>query len=169
MKKGQIISLDFIFSIVLVILALGLLVRISEANNYRMKQEELFNELQRIGRTASVVLTDSEEFTCEVQDLSGTMLYNAINCLDLTKLNSKLSGVNAKANLLIPAEFEFKATIGANTWQSAPLNEANTPFYYSEERKIITHNGAMTKAEMENCFKNGCSEEKLKIWVWRSP
>jgi len=168
MEKGQIISLDFVFSLVLVVLALGLLVRVSEANNYRMKQEEIFGELQRVGRVASASLANSEEFTCQVNDIGGAPIYNPVNCIDKGELNGKLGPGLGKSDLRMSNEFEYKIAIGAETWESAPLDEDNTPNYYSEKRKVIVNNGAMTKAEMENCMETGCAEETLTLWVWRS-
>ncbi|MFH1663371.1 MAG: hypothetical protein ABH986_00925 [archaeon] len=68
MKKGQLISLDFIMSLVLVVLAIGIIMQLSEVENYNFKDKELKDETQAIGKAASVLLVNSPRTTCELVD-----------------------------------------------------------------------------------------------------
>ncbi len=68
MKKGQLISLDFIMSLILVVLAIGLVMQLSEIENYNFKDKELRDETRIMGKTASVLLVNSPKIVCEMVD-----------------------------------------------------------------------------------------------------
>mgnify|MGYP000320182975 CR=1 FL=1 len=53
MKKGQIISLDFIISLVLLVMAVGLVMQLSEIENYNFKDKELKDDVMIMGKTAA--------------------------------------------------------------------------------------------------------------------
>ncbi len=165
-KKGQIVSLDFVFSLVLVMLALGLVMRAAEANNYKMKQDELFWETQRVGRVASAMLLNHEDFSCEVQDEGGIKLYNIINCADKGRIAAA-----SKSDLLIPDDFKFRVEISdASGGLSMGDVVGDAPFVYSEERKALTSNGPISKKNLENCMSGACGIDTgtVTLWVWRS-
>ena len=44
MKKGQIFSLDFLISMVVIMAAIGLLIQATEFNTYNMKEERIYKQ-----------------------------------------------------------------------------------------------------------------------------
>lgn len=83
MKKGQIISLDFIMSLVLLVLAIGLAMQLSEVENYNFKDKELKDDTQIMGKTAANILVNSSKLACELVDFrdENRILSYISNCL----------------------------------------------------------------------------------------
>jgi len=99
MKKGQIISLDFIMSLVLLVLAVGLVLQLSEIENYNFKDKELKDDTQIMGKTAANNLVNSPKLVCELVDFrdQNTVLSYMSNCLpDLILLHHTLHAGEAK-------------------------------------------------------------------------
>lgn len=80
-KKGQIISLDFLISLIAVTLAIGLLIQFSELKTYNEKEEMGWMELKQVAETASDLLVSAPEITCDLLDESDNYLGNLNNCL----------------------------------------------------------------------------------------
>ncbi len=83
MKKGQLISMDFLMSIVLVVLSIGLIMQLSEVENYNFKDKTLRDETHIRGKTASTLLVNSPETTCELVDIrdENQIISPISNCL----------------------------------------------------------------------------------------
>ena len=72
-KNGQIFSLDFIISVILAVLAIGLILNFSELTVQNMKENEIFEELQIVGETASDLLVSNPDIVCKlVENDNGT-------------------------------------------------------------------------------------------------
>src|SRR3989338_2805353 len=72
-KNGQIFSLDFIISVILADLAIGLILNFSELTVQNMKENEIFEELQIVGETASDLLVSNPDIVCKlVENDNGT-------------------------------------------------------------------------------------------------
>lgn len=67
-RKGQLISMDFIVSLVIVVLGLGILVQSMELNSYYAKDDQIRDELKKVGDTAAVLLVSNPEHICELAD-----------------------------------------------------------------------------------------------------
>jgi len=171
-QKGQIITVDFVFSLIMLMLALGYTFRIAEANEYRLKEEQMFNDLQRIGSAASELMIASPDFACEVSMGSTQYFSHCVN-------GTKLSGAG-KDELGIPdtANYHFEILIGGSheTGENAPdpsnMGIAAAGFIYSEERKVLLKNaGNPTINELESCFNGGAcapTTADLMIKVWKT-
>jgi len=83
MKKGQLISLDFLISIILVVLSIGLIMQLSEVENYNFKDKTLRDETYIRGKTAASLLVNSPETTCELVDIrdKNKIISPISNCL----------------------------------------------------------------------------------------
>lgn len=64
--KGQIFTLDFVISMVLVILAFGLVLNFMELNGYNMQEREMGAELKTMGDSAADILVSSPAIVCEL-------------------------------------------------------------------------------------------------------
>ncbi len=89
MKKGQLVSLDFIMSLVLVVLAIGLVMQLSEIENYNFKDKQLKDETQITGKTASVLMVNNPRIICELVDIrdKNKIISYASNCIPEFALN----------------------------------------------------------------------------------
>ena len=77
MQRGQIFSLDFIISMVVITAAIALLIQATEFNTYNMKEERIYNEMRNTARIAANLIVSSNETTCS--DGTGGHL---MNCVD---------------------------------------------------------------------------------------
>lgn len=165
-KKGQIITVDFVFSLILLMLALGCVFRIAEANQYKMKEDELFMDLQRIGTASAELLVSSPDFVCEVT-MGGQPQY-LNNCINELNLNTA-----DKAKLGIPAQYKFQILLNgvhrAGDSAPNPVNP-NSPNVYSEERSIVSMPGNPTIDQIKSCMTGGAcplTEKKVMLKVWK--
>ena len=84
-RKGQIFSLDLLMSLVVAVLALGLLVQAMEINAYETKEQSLNEELKIIGETAADLLVSNPNIVCALIDnvANEITLDSLPNCLVL--------------------------------------------------------------------------------------
>jgi hypothetical protein len=162
-KKGQIIAVDFLFALMLVALALGYTFRIAEANNYSLKEEEFYMDLQRIGTASSELLVSSPDFTCEIT--MGTAQYFP-NCITETKLSAPTLQ-EIKDRLGIPAQYKFEITKGtppvhiAGDTLAGPVPDSILNVY-SEERNVILGSPASISGIAS------ANSEKITLKVWKA-
>ncbi|MEM0360179.1 MAG: hypothetical protein QXK06_02465 [Candidatus Diapherotrites archaeon] len=158
-KKGQIAAIDFLFSLILVVLAIGYTFRIAEANDYSLKEEEIYRDLQRIGTAASELLVSSPEFTCEINTGgAGTTQYFP-NCTNAAKLSTA-----TKEKLGIPPQYKFRLLLNGalQAGEAAnPIATSTVENIYSEERKVVVGSPATISA------LSGLSEGTIKLQVWK--
>lgn len=162
-KKGQIITVDFIFSLVLFMLALGYVFRIAEANDYRMKEEELFNNLQRIGTAAGERLVSSPEFICKV---GNRPYFNCVVETSLTTANNTKLGIPSGYKFELWDETKGKKISGDSAPVFNPgLEDAQN--IYSEDRNVLWFANQPTAQQLKNCAGGGCTEKSIMLKVWR--
>ena len=174
-RKGQIFTLDLVFSLILLMLALGYVFRIAEANNYKMKEDELFTDLQRIGTAASERLVSHPDFICKVDFGAGSVPF--FNC----SVGDRVSGAD-KDSLAIPDGYAFEllrkdgAVFNHIAGDNAPLFDPDNPRaqnIYSETRQVLYFSGGAdpTKAQIDRCMNppQVCNGEKkyLMVKVWK--
>lgn len=169
-SKAQIASLDFILSVVLVVVALGLIMQTIEVNQYTMKEMEINNELERIGETAADILVSHPDVTCDVYNQGGTIkiaeLQNCVMKKYVPSLTKSLLGINNDYDCKIEGITINQGNPCANT---APNNKQ----IYSADRLIMSWNPAgnvLTKKQIIKCMNgHGCGQFQptvmtLKIW-----
>ena len=142
-KKGQLVSLDAVLSLVVLMLALGYAFRVAEANFYALKQDELIYKTKAVGSAAAELLVTSEEITCKVTTNTGNDFY-ITNCID----TSKLTNLNQKLllNNIFGVRVEWST---GNAGDALPSDDRTI---YSEKRVVMLRSGSITKAELEQCF-----------------
>lgn len=159
-RKGQLLSLDAILSLILLMLALGYAFRVAEANFYALKQDELNYEIKAVGSAAAELLVAGEETTCEITTLTGND-FSITNCID----TSKLTNLNQK--LLLNNDFGVRVEWPAgNAGDALPIDDRTI---YSEKRVVILSGGSIGKDGLEQCFNGtgACSRSTITIYVWR--
>jgi len=156
MKKGQVFSLDFLLSLALVLLAIGLVIRGIELAKYDQKDEEIYSELRAIAENTGNLLTGNPEINCTVRQLEVSIM----NCADTAKINSS----NARAKLGIPTEFGFSViNLSATPISAGTQGEKD---FAEVKRKVLLHNGDITKQEYNTTFRQQAPAE-VSIRVWR--
>src|SRR3989338_4721726 len=115
MQKGQIISLDFLLSAVLVFFAIGLVLQAFELNSVDAKESQAKLVISSLGENASEILLLSELVSCQVKDVNGNALkgFFLSHCIDLQKFGN--AGIANKNSLGIPSTFKCNISLsGAN-------------------------------------------------------
>jgi len=171
--KGQIFSIDFLLSLIIVVFAIGLLVQLIELNAYDLKEKELNRELEGVALTAGSRLVNSEKISCELVTSAPAPLtppQYVMNCIDRAK-----AGTVTKNDLGIPTDFDCNISIDGIT--GIPFNNCNTAVTGLEkniagiDRNVVLHSGSLTKSELEKCLGDlpGCTltEGTAKVLVWR--
>ena len=151
-QKGQAISLDFLISTAVIVLALGLLLNSFEITSYTKKQETTFNELRAYGSAAAETLVTSDYFTCEVFNEAELPLYNLPNCIDSRKLNfSEVEDQEKVAQTLGLEDFTVNI-FGPGIVFGYPREIETNNSIYSETRNVFILNSSITKKQLDNCI-----------------
>ncbi len=152
-KKGQIFSLDFLFSVAVMILVIGFLLMFVDLQSQSQKDEITWLELKSVGERASALLVSSPDIECTLVDSSGGELMKLSNCVDTSKIT--------KDNLGIPSDYGYRLEIGSSHWGQIIPEAAHN--IYSTQRFVITSNGDLRKNNIPS------SHELAKLSIWRNP
>lgn len=152
-KKGQIFSLDFLLSLMLIIVIIGILLNSLELKSYAVKQNFQKQYLYNLAYTASQRLVSSYELACELEDESGNKIdgFTLLNCINPNKTITKEA-------LGIPEN--FKCNISGINVQKCNDNIAADEEKISIKRKVFIAD-KLTKKEFYGCMQgNICNYEK---------
>jgi len=94
MNKGQMFSVDFLLSIAMLILFIGLLMAAAEIKGYEAKEKILSNSLEQKTEVALGILMNSPDVGCT---FNGEVLSSSINTTKLTTIT--LAQLKTKLNL----------------------------------------------------------------------
>ncbi|MDO8634061.1 MAG: hypothetical protein Q7K34_02085 [archaeon] len=174
-KRGQILSLDYVISLILVLLALGLLLNFFELQTVNAKEAQLSSELETLAEGAARLALASPDIACRLTNNDYTKYIGVLpNCIPSEP------GRLTKENIWIPLEFgcaiitEPGEIFTATGCGEAIDNDVNN--YYSVTRKIVVNNNDqnVTKGQLEECINNGnnngnclLTDANLTIAVWR--
>lgn len=170
-QNGQVFSLDFLLSIVLVLLAVGIIMQFLELKTYETKEFSQQQELERIGNTAAELLVSNPAIVCELKDVAGNTIGTLQNCLATTPSLLK------KENLGIPSSYSCNISasgtgvvINSDECNSI-LDSSTQPNIFVSTRKIVFQQAGrqVQKSELQNCINGaGCSlkngEITIKVW-----
>ncbi len=163
-SRGQIFSLDFLLSLVLAVLAIGLVLQFFELQSYDQKDLQLRAELETIGFGASDLLVSNPDVVCILTDTGGIQRGTLPNCL------SEGGAEITKQNLGIPTAYECSISgVAASGCNATP--SAATANIFAIKRKVVTYSlRQVPKAELEKCMLSlgGCNlvplEVELRVW-----
>lgn len=159
MRKGQIISLDFMVSLIGVVLAIGLLIQGFEMNTYATKEAQAYNELRIVGETAADLLVSNPDIVCNLVDGSGKLLGHLNNCIDTSKTISK-------EKLGIPETYNYNIEGSGLTLAGNSTLSGNEKNVYAVERTVVTHSGDVPKS----CMVDGScllAATAITLRVWK--
>jgi hypothetical protein len=165
-KKGQIFSLDFILSLVVVIALLALLFQVFEVTAYEAKQQQVQRELMVVGELASERLVTDESIACRLVDdnnnfLPGFELVNCINTSRLAALNKGLIGIPFDFNCQVDGLALSGCTDGS------PPTEVRDVFEI--ERRVILSPTDFNKTVFNRCVAGlACpfADTNITLRVW---
>ena len=157
-NNGQIFSLDLIFATILIILFIGILINITEVNNYQTKENILKSEFYLRGQTAINLLTHGE-FSCDFEEMK---LGNSLNkskfiSTEYTKLPEKLG--------LIDVNFEIYLNNNKSKWVGEITGD-NVLVFSLDVLTCDNSNNPVDINSIKACLKNqedDCSIRKENI------
>ncbi len=133
-KKGQVMVLDVMFTIVLIILILFLLFRWAEVKTYQSINDRQTAELNYISKTAFVSLTENHSINCYAFDNDNNYLISSCFGGDSVVSKNDLGiPVNYKCNFSIDG-----FAIGTNDCDDVFV-PANVDNYFSVDFNVITN------------------------------
>lgn len=171
-KRGQILSLDYVISLMLVLLALGLLLNFFELQTVNAKEAQLNSELEALANGAARLALTSPDIACRLTSITGDPPKDIGVLPNCIPKNGRLT----KQNLGIQG---FECAIATDPIDLLST-ECNTDFpdgtdYYSVTRKIVVSDDTtITKDKLEECIRGellNCvlSDANLTISIWRTP
>ncbi|MBI4044876.1 MAG: hypothetical protein HY392_04155 [Candidatus Diapherotrites archaeon] len=167
--RGQIVSLDYVISLILIMLAIGLLLNFFELQAVNAKEAQLENELKSIAQGATRLALASPDIACILTNNADTKDIGVLpNCIPSEP------GRLTKEKLGIPAWFGCAIMPAGIFTGTGCLDETpdDVENYYSMTRKILVKNGApdVNKLALEKCVNSvNCplADANLTIAVWR--
>lgn len=165
-RKGQVFSLDFVLSLVVVIVLLALLFQVFEVTAYEAKQQQVQKELMVVGELASERLVTDESIACRLVDdnniaLPGYELVNCINTARLSTLNKGLIGIPNDFNCHVDGLSLTGCTDGVPPTQVRDVFEI--------ERRVILSATDFNKTVFNNCVDGlACplTDTNITLRVW---
>ena len=183
-KKGQIFSVDFLISVIVIVLAIGLLLNFYELTVHAQVERNSANELKISSERAADLLVSNSEIVCELwsTETPAQRIMYLPNCL--VKANNGKAITKEKLGLT-----EFKCDVGGNSEINAIRNAATTgckdnssvakEIIAVKRMVYVTNSGGpgneiILKQDYNDCIKNGCTtssgvirgpyEITLKVW-----
>ena len=183
-KSGQMVSIDFLISIIAVTLAIGLLIQFTETKTYNEKEELEWLELKQVAETASELLVNNPNIVCELVDESGNHIQYLSNCIP--KRNPNPDRIT-KEDMGIPAGYECwidKDDLKLHTHNSQGCSRqppgADIENVYSVTRKVIFYNKSNSQQVSKetlhicmgeitgDCAAEGLEEDEFTLKVWKA-
>lgn len=160
-NNGQIFSLDLIFATILIILFIGILINITEVNNYQTKENIIKSEFYLRGQTAINLLTHGE-FSCDFEEmkLGNSLNKSKFNATQYFRLQEKLG--------LTDMNFEIYLNNDKNKWVGE-INGDNVLVFSLEILTCDNSNNPIDINSIKPCLKNqeecGLKKEKIVLKV----
>lgn len=178
MKKGQLLSLDFLFAIALIFLAIGIAVKFGETFVFEWQEQQQQIELEQYGQTAALLLLANPELTCEMKDQYETSLEVHINnCIDA---ETRIPNQFTNSALGLPPEYKFSIFNQTDSYfifqnSSFPNPEYNTKNIFTTRLWTVVWQGNIPKAQIYRCLQlkqgetEACSlkEKTIILTVWK--
>lgn len=159
MNRGQIISLDSVIALIIVMLSLGIVFNVMEIHSYNLKEEQLFEEISSVGKTASALLVSNPDFICKV-NAGEKELFSMNNCIDSSKNITKeylgIDGQKYNCELTTNAAIQLKTTCNDSPEQAENI--------YSETREVVFNKGPISKADFD---KKHFPSAIITLKVWK--
>ena len=183
-QKGQVFSVDFLISIMVIVLAIGLLLNFYELSAHAQKESKINSELRSAAERAADLLVYSPDVTCELWDTGSpaqrimyipNCLVKANNGKELTKAKLGLGGFNCE----VSGTGEISAVNNPSDTGCRGNSTGVTEIIVVKRMVYVTNNEAagnerILKQEYNDCIKNGCTassgvirgpyEITLKVW-----
>ncbi|MBU0636111.1 hypothetical protein KKE06_03735 [Candidatus Micrarchaeota archaeon] len=148
--KGQLLSLDFLFAIGLIFLAMGITLKFGEMFAFEWQSHQQQIELEHYGQTAGFLLMASPSLICQMENSTGAPIVGLFvnNCIDTTKIVSKSA-------LGLPSDYEYSVF---NDSDQGLLAGSSTPSFdtkniFATKLKAIVWSGDIPKAKVHKCLQ----------------
>jgi len=191
-EKGQVFTVDFIISISIVMLALGIGLQLNELNFYASNEDESYARLESIGRVASDLLVMHPKLNCPVVSITDDSNIDHLpNTWCVTKVKAEFQSdltvePITERDLGIPGKYRCRLEIDPDTYtiettldlgtvdfcrDSLPLLEDTNYMFTSDRIILLANDNDVKESEVWNCRigGGGCvfSKAVLTLHVWR--
>lgn len=182
-EKGQIFSLDFVLSLVAVILAVAIIWQANELVFYDLKESQLQQELFFTAENAANIILSSPKSSCQLTNISGDPIkgYYMSNCIDIQKTLLEIpdkgfigvpDGINCRIE--VSATIPSLRTPVSGCTESIP-SDARNVVKVSRKTMLFVRGSlqGLPKDDFQACFQGNCSsltnfyEGDLNIAVWK--
>lgn len=167
-KKAQVMTLDVLFSVVLIMLMFFLLFNIAEAKINQTNNDIVNKELNNIGTLAVMKITNSPNLSCYAKD-NRDNYYLIPSCISENTYFTK-------ENLGIPSNYKCSLTSEGrgNPFTNNPCTDTiglNHPSYFSMNFKVsIVNNLKVSKSNYISYYLDSddfFTETELNLKVWK--
>lgn len=149
--RGQIFSIDFLLSIILVVLFFGLIIISGEIKTNNTKESIDFDILKNKIDTASILLTNGK-YSCESENFILANSLDLNKLIDKNELKTYLGLIDKNINLKID---NTSTILNDNLTKEKIINI---------EKNVLICNGLILFADLNNCLSGiNCNLEKKKI------
>jgi len=155
-KKGQLIILDVLFSIVLVLLAFFLLFKLAEIDIYKTNADKNIEKLNSVGTLAYQKLLNNPQINCSV---NGAYVPGTIKNTEITK-----------AKLGIPFDYNCSLNVANSTeCNQTPPGTYRVPIF-SVDTTLVGCSSILTKEEYYKYIlaKQAPSTQIVTLKIWRN-
>jgi hypothetical protein len=157
-KKGQVILLDVLFTIVIVIFMFFMLLKFVETDTYKSNINNRTEELTSIGSLAYQKFINNPEINCKVLS-AGAYVPGTIDTT--TTITKTMLG--------IPSDYNFNVTSTGTINCSGCFTVPSTGNIYAINFDLVTCNRNMSKANYINYINSGgASTSQINLSVWRA-
>ena len=153
-EKGQIFSIDFLLSVVLVMLALAMVFQYMELKAYSEKDVEIFEDVKEKALLASDMLTGSSELNCKLD--GGKIVLP--NCIGNEQITADKIGITERFGCYVK---------GVKVEGCENDESAGAKVFFAVGRKVVEGQDAET--EIWKCMKGdecGLHEKDVLVKVW---
>jgi len=181
--KGQLFSLDFLFSVIVVVFAVGIVLNTAQFKSFAGMQDAEMNKIRQMGDLASDMLVNGPHI-CDLVSIGGTPtdLGNLNNCLStnaskqITKGALGLTddyGCSIELRYIIDYDYggvDHRAGIAANILNCDDSFPDDRQIYSSSRLVVVSNLAAINKAQLADCMSGSCGAVlrpyNLVISVW---
>lgn len=148
--RGQIFTLDALVSLILVMLALGLVFALFETRTYAQQEKLVWLELESAGSSAIDQLIMTPEFTCALNH-PNALTYSLPNCVIPSTVENQFQAGTLSRALGLSNQYNIQIT-GLTIAPLGNSPSSDVKFIYSESRRIVTmSNPTLSRTEFNSC------------------
>ena len=179
-RNGQLFSLDFLFSVIVVVFAVGIVLNIAQFKSFAGMQDAQMNKIRQIGDLASDMLVNGHHI-CGFESTTGDSLGTLNNCLstDVSKQITKESlgltdnyGCRVELRDILDYDYggiDHRTGLASNIVNCDDSIPDDKQVYSSSRLVVVSNLAEINKAQLADCMSGTCAVFRpynIVISVW---